>query len=151
MANERPSIIPFFQLSEEEEARLVRWMKGFGIGFLLFIAVLVLALKSGFFREQARMKQARAMIETGGYAYCAIWGDGTDPFQLMARNSPLKPRWSGERQVDGAYLMTFSYRKSGREYRHRWRVNLEEKRVNPAGEMSVPVRTKPGERACSEV
>ena len=122
-----------------------------GWSFLLLVVLVVTLSRSGFFREQSRLKQARSLIETGGYAYCAIWGDGTDPFQLMARNSPLRPTWQGERQTDGSYLMTFSYRRSGQTYKHQWKVSLEGKRVAPVGEMSVPVRGGgAGEMRCEE-
>lgn len=129
---------------------MARWMRGITWGFLILVLMMIPLVRSGFFREQARLKQARSLIETGGHAYCAIWGDGTDPFQLMARNSPLLPRWQGVRQTDGRYLMTFSYRRSGREYEHQWKVDLEGKRVAPVRDMSVPLQSSGNEMKCSD-
>jgi hypothetical protein len=148
--SQRRRFIPFLRFTDEEDARLRRWARWTGWVFLFMLLLLIPVVRSGYFREQARLKQARSLVETGGYAYCAIWGDGTDPFQLMARNSPLLPRWQGERQSDGDYMMTFTYRRSGKQYRHQWEVDLEGKRVYPAGDMSVPQPKGTNEMQCSE-
>jgi hypothetical protein len=47
--------------------------------------------------------------------------------------------------------MTFWYRKSGKEYRHEWEVNLAEKRVKVLSEDTrFPVADNETERSCSE-
>jgi hypothetical protein len=126
----------------------MRYAFGFFAACSLFLLPLV---TKGYFKNQAQLKIARHLIETQGYAYCAIWGDGTDPFQLMAMNSPNHPNWRGQRQPDGTYLMTFTYRRSGKGYQHQWQVNLAEKRVETLSERTrTPLSVNETEHACSD-
>jgi hypothetical protein len=139
-------------MTDAEEAAIRRWSGRVALGFFVFILAVIPLVRSGFFRKQFQLKQARALIEKGGYAYCAIWGDGTDPFQLMPLNSPMHPSWSGQYKANGIYLMTFTYRRSGKVYEHRWSVDLPNKRVLPSDdENHVPLSSGDGGRMqCSE-
>jgi hypothetical protein len=153
LPEERRTRFSIFHLTDTETHSFARWTRRFAAAFLLLAALTVVFARSDFFREQVRLKQARRLIESGGYAYCAIWGDGSDPFQLMSVNSPNRPRWKGDRLTDGSYVMTFTYRKSQKEYRHQWKVDLSGKRVAPVDDgMSVPVRSgdAPAEMQCTE-
>jgi hypothetical protein len=149
---ERRTRFSLFHLTDEESRTFRRWTRGIAGAFLLLAVLTVVFARSDFFREQTRLKQARGLVEKGGYAYCAIWGDRTDPFQLMSVNSPNRPRWRGERMTDGAYLMTFTYRRGGQLFRHQWKVDLAGKRVAPVDDMSVPTVSgeTPNERECTE-
>jgi len=150
-SNHRFSLSSYIRVTPEEERRLVLGLKQLGAGFVAALLILSPFLEKGYFRDQARQKQARALVEGGGYAYCAIYGDGADPFQLMDLNSPNHPAWSGRRQPDGTYALTFTYRRSGKQYEHRWRVDVAEKQVTPlTDETSVPVKVDEGQMQCGE-
>lgn len=140
-----------FALPPEGRAQLLLALKLLAGGMVLCVFLLAPLVRGGFFREQARQKQARGLVESKGYAYCAIWGDKTDPISLMSMNSPMHPTWSGQPQADGTYLMTFSYRRSGVTYRHQWRVDLMVRTVTAVTDNTrVPVRVDESTGACSE-
>jgi hypothetical protein len=146
---------PFFSLSPHESAQIVRWLRIFGWAFLATLLALVPLVRGGFFREQYRQKQALALIERRGYAYCAIWGDGwkedADSYQFVSPSSPLHPRWQGERRRDGTYLLTFRYQRDGTNYEHRWEVDLQDQRVTVLSDnTSYPLSSDSGDRKCSE-
>ena len=141
----------FFRDPEDEGPNLYRWILVVAAGFAVMVLVLVPLVHSGYFREQARSKQARHLVESQGYAYCAIWGDGTDPFQLMDLNSPYRPEWSAKREDLGSYVMTFRYRLRDKVFEHRWEVDVAAGRVTPLDEdTSVPISKSDDSRACRD-
>lgn len=86
-------------------------------------------IRSGFFKEQARMKSARVLIEQSGHLYKALEEDQVDPSLVLPWNAPTRPRWTGERVTENLYLLQLSYSYKGRRYLHRWKVDLQAGRV----------------------
>ncbi len=141
----------WIRISDDEALLMRRWTSRVLGVFIVLTLLLAPFIRSGYFRTQFHLKQARGLIEHGGYAYCAIWGDGADPFQLMPMNSPMKPRWEGIVRNDGTYLMVFTYRRSGRVYEHRWMVDLQTKQVTPVTpEGNTPYSDGRGNMQCRE-
>ncbi len=109
------------------------WVRGIFQVFLGFCLLLTLwglwLVRSGFFKEQARMKFARALIEQSGHLYKALEEDGVDPGLVLPWNAPTRPRWTGERITENLYLLQLSYRYKGRQYLHRWKVDLQAGKV----------------------
>ncbi|MGC8832963.1 MAG: hypothetical protein ACP5R4_02830 [Armatimonadota bacterium] len=135
----------FLSLTPDQELCIWTWIKRAALIFAVLVALTAL-LGQGFFQEQSRLKRAKRLIERGGYLGAVLDADYADPF-VLARTTPFSnPRWHGERDAEGNYILTFTYHQGPVRRVHKWSVNLRDGTVVLLDPPSPQPRKKPEPR-----
>lgn len=131
MDDARTPLGRWLKVGDEADRELRRWQRAWALGLCAALLAVAALVPSGFFRKQAKLRQAQKLVQRGfmeghGPLYQAVAQDGVGDPNLALSNPSANLRWSGRHRFADRYALTFSYHAGGKEYRHAWMVDLDD-------------------------